>query len=279
MNITCDTAKGGCGSKFAMTDERLDDFRKAVEKNESRPCPNPGCKRVIASGAIRALVHHIDRIHGRPGLWPGFPHPKPVVPPGRRKNGAAPGVDFMELASAPLDREPTEAEIKRVQRYFARQLDEGSDCLCCTRYAQRQRRTLGCGPARWLMEIVYLSDKGQPIHTGTVLKNLKGNNISGSDATSVLPLYGMIEAAANPNASKNPPPPSATGLAKARTSGFWKPTSLGRDFVFDKVKVPAKVITCLGNPEAFEGEPVTIREALGKKFNYDELRSRRRGSG
>ena len=274
MNITCTPERGGCGVKFDLTDELLADFRLAAEKGEPRGCPNPDCQRVISSVAVKGLVHLIDTKRGEPGLWPGFPLAKPVVPAGRRKNGALPGIDFTEWADAPLDRPPTREEIQRVQRFFARRLDEGADCPCCTRYAQRQRRPLGCGPARWLIELVYLSDAGQPIPTGTVLKNLKGKNISGTDATSVLPLYGMIAAATNPEASVNPPPPSATGIAKARTSGFWRPTQLGRDFVFDKVKVPAKVVTCLGSPEAFEGEPITIREALGKKFNYDEIMGR-----
>ncbi len=125
-----------------------------------------------------------------------------------------------------------------------------------------------------MIEIVYLSDKGQPIHTGEVLKALKGHHISGSDATSVLPLYGLIEPAADPEALKNPPPPSSRSHAKGRTSGFWRPTKLGRAFALDKIKVPERIVTCLGVPEEFEGDPIGIRGALGKKFNYDEIMGR-----
>jgi len=133
---------------------------------------------------------------------------------------------------------------------------------------------LGAGPARWLIELVYLSDQNQPIHTGEILKALKGHHISGSDATSVLPLYGLIEPAADPDGASNPPPPSSRANAKGRTSGFWRPTKLGRAFALDKVKVPERVVTCLGIPELFEGDPIGIRDALDKKFNYDEIRGR-----
>ena len=122
--------------------------------------------------------------------------------------------------------------------------------------------------------MVYLSDNGQAIHTGEIIKALKGNNVSGSDATSVLPLYGLIEPAADPKGGINSPPPSRA--PRTRTSGFWKPTKLGRAFALDKIKVPAKVVTCLGVPESFEGDLVSIKDALGKKFDYGEIMGRKR---
>jgi hypothetical protein len=128
-----------------------------------------------------------------------------------------------------------------------------------------------------LVELVYLSDKGQAVHTGEILKALKGSHISGSDATSILPLYGLIEPSIDPEAATNPPPPHSVSHAKGRTSGFWIPTKLGRGFALEKIKVPARVVTCLGVPEAFEGDPVSIRDALGKKFNYDEIMGGHRG--
>jgi len=34
-------------------------------------------------------------------------------------------------------------------------------------------------------------------------------------------------------------------------------------------------VTCLGVPEAFEGDAISIKDALGKKFNYDEIWGRK----
>lgn len=283
MKITCTVDKGGCGQKFEMTTELLEDYRQREHDNVGGGCPNEDCGRVLSPEMLETLIQMVEAklrkddkaqkvVEDR---WPGFPLKTPVIPSGRRKNGAAPGVCFKKISETDADRSPTPEEILRVQRFFASNLDKGTDCPCCTRHAKRQLRPLGCGPARWLIEIVYLSDEGQAIHTGTVLKSLKGKNISGSDATSVLPLYGLIEPAKDPNAGTNPPPPSSRAHAKGRTSGFWKPTKLGRAFALDKIQVPAKVVTCLGVPEAFDGDLISIKDAIGKKFNYDEIMGRK----
>lgn len=271
MNIVCARDQGGCGHKFQVTGELLEKYRQCAEKNESSGCPNGLCTRVLGPDKLKKLVHLVDLKFEK---WPGFPLKKPVVPTGRRKNGAVPGVSFKEIAKDRPDRPPTPEEILRVRRYFAGGLDDGTDCPCCTRHARRQHRALGCGPARWLIELIYLSEDGEARSTGEILKSLKGNNVSGSDATSILPLYGLIVAAPDPKTVENPPPPGSKNIPKGRTSGFWKSTKLGRAFALDKIKVPERIVTCLGVPEAFEGDPVSIKDALGKKFNYDEIMGR-----
>ena len=57
-----------------------------------------------------------------------------------------------------------------------------------------------------------------------------------------------------------------------KTSGFWKPTKLGIDFVMNKAKIPkyvhvynAKVV------KTDETEKVSIVDCFGNKFNYEEL--------
>lgn len=274
MTLKCDPKLGGCGHLIAMAA-----MLKWYQTASGGMFECPGVKladddvdhtgnRCGRSWSYDEVEVVIER--ARPNPWPGFPLKKPIIPNGRRKNGAAPGMSF----PVPVGQvgEPTRDEIERVRRFFASRLDTGDDCPCCTRYAKRQHRVLGCGPARWLIELVYLY-KDDPIHTGQVIKNLKGANVSGSDATSVLPLYGLISPAPAPS-RKSIPPSERSKAPKGRTSGYWRPTQLGRDFVFEKINVPERVVTCLGLPEAFEGIPVSIREALGKKFNYAELMRR-----
>jgi len=276
--ITCAIENGGCGQKFEVTDELLARYRSCVENGlDTSGCPNTSCERVFTPEMCEKLIGLIvgQAAPIESTSYSGFPLKAPVVPEGRRKNGAMEGTNFQDIAKRELDRDPTPEEICRVQRFFAGNLEDGTDCPCCTRHAKRQYRPLGCGPARWLIEIVYLSDDGQAVHTGEIIKALKGNNVSGSDATSVLPLYGMIEPAPDPKEGLNPPPPSKARTK--RTSGFWKPTKLGRAFALNKIKVPAKVVTCLGVPESFEGDPVSIHDALGKKFDYAEIMRRVRG--
>jgi len=235
MKITCSSEKGGCGEKFTVTDELLTEYKQYAESGVSSGCPNTACDRMLAPEELHKLVTMVEKkqsarqpkltvLQGDP--WPGFPLEVPIIPEGRRKNGAKPGICFREIAKEEQDRPPTPEEIKRVRRHFVEGLDDGTDCPCCTRHAMRQHRAFGCGPARWLIELVYLSGEGQAIHTGEILKALKGNNVSGSDATSILPLYGLIVASEDPEAATNPPPPSSRSHAKGRTSGFWRPTKL-----------------------------------------------------
>ena len=287
MKITCAAENGGCGQKFEVTDELLAEYKRYVASGVPSGCPNPECSRLLSVEELHTLVTHVEARRNPPepaskapqaDLWPGFSLDVPIIPEGRRKNGAKPGVCFRRIAEGEQDRPPTPDEILRVQRHFASGLDDGTDCPTCTRHARRQHRALGCGPARWLIEIVYLSDSGQAIHTGEILKALKGNNVSGSVATSILPLYGLIVAAEDPEAVVNPPPPGSRTHPKGRTSGFWRPTKLGRAFALDRIKVPERIVTCLGVPEKFEGDPVSIKDALGTKFNYDAI-MRRKSAG
>jgi hypothetical protein len=54
-------------------------------------------------------------------------------------------------------------------------------------------------------------------------------------------------------------------------AGYWRITSRGELFLKGKISVPKYVKVYDGKGFGFEGDPVMIREALGTKFNYDEL--------
>jgi len=208
-----------------------------------------------------------------------FPLPQPVQPSGRRKNAARPGVTFPPPEPEDVVA-PNPEEIQRMRVYFASELDDGTDCPCCTRYAQRQPRPLGKGPALWLLELVYVTDaelelpKGRVVvgrdvycHTRDILDRLPGG---GTDGTSVLPLYGFIKALADGYV----PPPDNPTAAKPRTNGFWTLTTLGRAWAMNEIRAPERVVTAVGNPERFLGGPWGIRDALGDGFDYDEALSR-----
>jgi len=60
---------------------------------------------------------------------------------------------------------------------------------------------------------------------------------------------------------------------KKRSSGMWKLTDLGRDFVYERTSVSS---TCYyrhpeGGVIGFEPEQIGIRDALGKHFDYQAL--------
>lgn len=61
----------------------------------------------------------------------------------------------------------------------------------------------------------------------------------------------------------------------SRRNGYYRLTSLGIMFVEGKVTARKKFMILNNKFEGFEGDEVTIRQALGKKFNFDELMNRR----
>ena len=54
-------------------------------------------------------------------------------------------------------------------------------------------------------------------------------------------------------------------------NGYYRITPEGIDFASGRTTAAAKFIMLHGVCQGFEGEQINIRQALGKKFNYDEL--------
>ncbi len=53
--------------------------------------------------------------------------------------------------------------------------------------------------------------------------------------------------------------------------GWWKPTQWGIDFVYESTRVPKYVYLYDNHPRRFSEEMTTIKEALGDRFDYEEL--------
>ena len=57
----------------------------------------------------------------------------------------------------------------------------------------------------------------------------------------------------------------------SKRNGYYRITSLGILFAEGKTTAPSKFLILNNKFQGFEGEEVNIKQALGKKFNYDEL--------
>lgn len=57
----------------------------------------------------------------------------------------------------------------------------------------------------------------------------------------------------------------------SKKNGYYRLTSLGILFVEGKIKAHKRFIMLNGKFMGFEGEEITIQEALGKKFSFNEL--------
>lgn len=137
--------------------------------------------------------------------------------------------------------------------------DEGIDCEGCDRWAKRYPRTFHSSMAQWLIELVKLY-KGEFVSTKEVFAKIKGR---GSDASgySLLRHWGLIE----------PMSEKGSEARKAGEAGLWRPTQLGIDFVYAKAAIYEIAYIYNNICESFGGKQVTIHQALGKKFDYDEM--------
>ena len=144
--------------------------------------------------------------------------------------------------------------LEDAKRELRERLDEGVTCPCCGQYAKRYRRKLNssmsaalcwmCGQARDAWIDVPL------VAPSWVLKAREYPKLA---------MWGLIEER-----------PKKEG-SKARTSGIWRITPLGADFVRGCTEVPAYVFVYNGEVEGFTDRTTYIRKALSDRFDYAEL--------
>lgn len=169
--------------------------------------------------------------------------------------------------------------LEQAQQAFKQKLDNGSACECCGKFGKRYRRKLNGSMAASLVALVRLSnqtlieqaakwsatDSGPPtawVHADAVGRALKK---AGSKASyphgemGKLVHWGLIEAR---------PGESDTG---GRTSGYWRPTQHGIEFVNRTASVYRTVVLLDNVVEGFEGEEVKIDNVMGDRFDYREL--------
>ena len=94
-------------------------------------------------------------------------------------------------------------------------------------------------------------------HVSEIMKDISS---TGSNDFSKLRYWKMIEQQPNTDTKK-------------KTSGFWKVTEFGKLFVNMKVTVPKYALIYNKKKFGFSDEQVSIIQALGKEFNYQELMS------
>jgi hypothetical protein len=126
---------------------------------------------------------------------------------------------------------------------------EGVNCPVCNQYAKEWKRGIVATAAADLCKLVCLHE-GEPVHINEFTKQ-RSNFYC-------LAYWDLI-------ASED-----ADGEAK-RGSGMWSPTEKGILFVKGKIAVPKYSITFNNKVLRLEGEMITIHDALGNRFNYEEL--------
>lgn len=142
-------------------------------------------------------------------------------------------------------------DITQAQEYVEAHRLEGVKCPCCGQYVRLYRHRLNSQMAKALVQMYYLDQAGEEyIH---VLQELKPSN----RMYSLMRFWGLIEPAGNCDNSK-------------KSSGYWKITQAGKDFVCGG-EVPRYVYLYDNQKYGESEEMTTIRQAFGKRFDYQEL--------
>lgn len=154
--------------------------------------------------------------------------------------------------------------------------DKGVRCPCCKQYVKIYKRTLGSQMARWLIWLVRTwehVDKGSygstPRFESTrraphgAWVDIRLSPVRGGDYAK-LAHWGLVEQKPNDGKKDN-------GAKDTKDSGYWRPTYKGIDFVRRRITVPSHVYLYDNVKLKEEERMISIDDALGKKYSYDEL--------
>lgn len=134
-------------------------------------------------------------------------------------------------------------------------LDEGARCPCCDQFAKVYKRRIHATMARELIIMYRASEAGEYVYLPALLDTSK----HGGDTIKMV-FWGLIEEDTE-TVPKN----------GAKRAGWWRLTDRGRRFVLGFEPVPKYARVYDGRCLGFEGEHVTITDALGAKFDYQLL--------
>ena len=145
------------------------------------------------------------------------------------------------------------------RKEFMQRLKDGDkgNCPCCQRYAQVYKRRIYDSIARQLIRLYTLG--GDKDYVNAVHLILKGSH-STQDFQKAK-YFDLIERR----------PLSEDDLGK--TSGWWRLTERGVQFVQGKLAIPHIALVFDDNVLGFEGNPVTIKDCLDEHFSYERLMS------
>lgn len=133
--------------------------------------------------------------------------------------------------------------------------EDGAECPCCGQFVKVYRRTINSTMARQLIT-AWHKHGHEWFHTRDVVLA----DSAGAGDFSKLENWGLIMRQ-----------PHVQGEDGKRTSGMWKITALGADFINGKSLVPQYVFIFNGEKQGAGGGEIHIQHALGKKFDYREI--------
>lgn len=126
----------------------------------------------------------------------------------------------------------------------------GTNCPLCGQHAQLYRRKINAGMAHSLIRMYRINGTGW-VHVPTSVG-------AKSREEGKLAYWRLVEEQAG------------KGIHGGR-AGYWRVTEFGEQFLRNQAQVPTYALVYNGRVMGHEGAMVSIRDALGTKFNYDDL--------
>lgn len=130
-------------------------------------------------------------------------------------------------------------------------------CPCCDRVARIYKRHLHSSVARQLI-MLYRQNPDGYVHVSDLIPDGQ----AGAGDFTKAKYFGLIYEM-----------PHEVG--KKKKSGYWKLSRKGRRFVEGIEEIPTYAIVYEDNVIGWDNDTVTIKDCLGKKFNYLELMGKR----
>jgi hypothetical protein len=162
------------------------------------------------------------------------------------------------------DQKTTLAEAKK---WLRARFGKGATCPCCNQFVKLYKRPFNKSMA-YVLLLIACYFQGDPVeewlHVPSYISEMVSDHPRRAAAVrgdwAKLKFWGLIEEKPDVRADGSP------------RVGYWKLTSLGRQFVKRQVKVPSHVYIYNGEPlQRVVEELITIDDALGTEFNYDEI--------
>ena len=149
--------------------------------------------------------------------------------------------------------------IQEAKDFLSANYKKGVECPCCKQHVRLYKRKFNSVMARTLIRLYVLTrDKKVVFHH--VKDIVQGISSTGTNDFSKLVYWGLIqEKVKDPDDKIH------------RTSGYWRITDKGREFIEHKFLLPKYVFVYNSECRGISGEETDIKQALTEKFNYDEL--------
>lgn len=159
------------------------------------------------------------------------------------------------------------ASLSEARAYVQRRRDDGVRCPCCEQFAKVYRRHINDAMARALIEMFKVLGTSEEFMHMTSFAGANAEQLRlwrGGDYAK-LRYWGLIEEKPLDHAES----------ADKRSSGFWRMTPRGVNFVLRRITVPKYVYLYDGLEVKVDGPnpDVDILDCLKKKFNYADLMS------